>query len=83
MRGADVSVRISVSVRDDHLDLIDEVVRRLEGAGVKVDQVLRPLGVITGSAPAHGWRAIGQVAGVASVEAEREVRLPPPDADVQ
>ncbi len=77
------SVRISVCVRDDHLDVIDEVVRRLEGAGVEVDQVLRPLGVITGSAPAPGWRAIGQLAGVASVEAQRQVRLPPPDADVQ
>jgi hypothetical protein len=76
-------MRISVCVRDDHLDLIDEVVRRLEGAGVEVDQVLRPLGVIIGSAPGPGWRAIGQLAGVASVEAERQVRLPPPDADVQ
>jgi len=35
-------VRISVCVRDDHLDVIDEVVRRLEGVGVEVGEVLRP-----------------------------------------
>jgi hypothetical protein len=78
-----VPEKIAICVSDDHLDHIDEVVSRLEAAGVQVEQVLRPVGVITGSAPAPGWRALGTLTGVASVEVQRRVQLPPPDAEIQ
>jgi hypothetical protein len=78
-----VSEKISICVSDDHMDLVDEVVGRLEAAGVQVDEVLRPVGVITGSAPGPGWRSLAELAGVASVEVQRRVQLPPPDAEVQ
>ena len=75
--------KITISVADDAIDRIDEVVAALEDGGMQVDQVLRPLGVITGSADTRQVQAFGAVAGVASVEPQRTFRLPPPDADVQ
>jgi hypothetical protein len=78
-----VPEKITISVADDAIDRIDEVVAALEGGGMHVDQVLRPIGVITGSADTQRVQALGAVAGVASVEPQRTVRLPPPDSDVQ
>ena len=75
--------KITISVTDDAIDRIDEVVAALEGGGMHVDQVLRPIGVITGSADTQRVQALSTVAGVASVEPQRTVQLPPPDADVQ
>lgn len=75
--------KITVSVDDDHLGRIDEVVARLQAAGMQVEQVLRPVGVITGSVDDTCRAALGTVPGVAAVEPQRTFRLPPPDADVQ
>jgi hypothetical protein len=75
--------QITVSVSDDAIGRIDEVVTALENGGMHIDQVLRPIGVITGSADTQRVRALGSVAGVAAVEPQRTVRLPPPGSDVQ
>ena len=75
--------KITISVADDAIDRIDEVVAALEDGGMQVDQVLRPLGVITGSADTQRVQALGAVSGVAAVEPQRTVQLPPPDSDVQ
>jgi hypothetical protein len=78
-----VPEKITISVADDAIDRIDEVVAALEHGGMQVDQVLRPLGVITGSVDTQRVQALGAVAGVAAVEPQRTVQLPPPDSDVQ
>ena len=75
--------KVTISVADDAIDRIDEVVAALEGGGLQVEQVLRPIGVITGSVDTRHVRALGSVAGVAAVEPQRTVQLPPPDSDVQ
>jgi hypothetical protein len=75
--------KVTVSVADDAVDRIDEVVTALEHGGLHVEQVLRPLGVITGSVDTQLVHALGNVAGVAAVEPQRTVQLPPPDSDVQ
>jgi hypothetical protein len=75
--------QITVSVADDAIGRIDEVVTALENGGMHIDQVLRPIGVITGSVDTQHVRALGSVAGVAAVEPQRTVQLPPPDSDVQ
>jgi hypothetical protein len=62
---------------------LDAVVQRLREAGMKVEQVLETLGVVTGSAPASHRSRIEAVPGVVSVEPEGSFRLPPPDSDVQ
>lgn len=71
---------ITVSVGDDHLASIDEVVARLEAAGMRVDQVLRPIGMITGVGVVAELVA---VAGVAAVEARRRFRPWAPDAGIR
>lgn len=75
--------KVTISVADDAIDRIDEVVAALESGGLHVEQVLRPIGVITGSVDGGQLHALGGVAGVAAVEPQRTVRLPPPDSDVQ
>jgi hypothetical protein len=78
-----VSEKVTISVADDAIDRIDEVVAALESGGMHVEQVLRPIGVITGSVDTRQVHALGDVAGVAAVEPQRTVQLPPPDSDVQ
>jgi hypothetical protein len=78
-----VPEKITISVSDDALERIDEVVAALEEGGMRVEQVLRPVGVITGSADTQRVQALGAVVGVAAVEPQRTVQLPPPDSDVQ
>lgn len=78
-----MSEKIVVSVDDDHLGQIDEVVGRLQAAGMRVEQVLHAVGVITGSVDNPALAQLDAVTGVAAVEPQRTYRLPPPDADVQ
>jgi hypothetical protein len=69
---------VAVTVDDAHLDGIDDLSERLRAAGMEVEQVLGPIGVITGSAP-PGWESLADLDGVAAVEPQRTMRLPPPD----
>ncbi|MCU1663319.1 MAG: hypothetical protein QOI36_5241 [Pseudonocardiales bacterium] len=71
------SIPVTVTVDDNHLAVIDELAERLRTAGMDVEQVLGPIGVITGSAP-PGWEALVDLDGVAGVEPQRTMRLPPP-----
>ncbi|HET6260337.1 hypothetical protein [Pseudonocardia sp.] len=70
-------IPVTVTVDDAHLAAIDELAARLRAAGMDVEQVLAPVGVITGSAPS-GWEALADLDGVAGVEPQRTMRLPPP-----
>jgi hypothetical protein len=72
-------IPVTVTVDDDHLGVIEELAERLRVAGMDVEQVLGPVGVITGSAPL-GWEAFADLDGVAGVEPQRTMRLPPPEA---
>ncbi|MGY1712688.1 hypothetical protein ACI8AC_24570 [Geodermatophilus sp. SYSU D00758] len=75
--------RISVTVDEVHRDRLDAVARALTASGMQVERVLGSLGVITGRAPAGTRPALLAVEGVASVDEQLQVRLPPPDAPVQ
>jgi hypothetical protein len=74
---------ITVAVADSHLAQIEAVAERLRAAGMKVEQVLPAIGVITGTVPASSLAALSAVEGVASIEPQTEFRIPPPDAEVQ
>jgi hypothetical protein len=69
--------RILVTVAPGALGRIDRVAQDLRAAGVTVDQVLSASGIITGSVEASLMPAIGRVRGVASVESDTDVQLPP------
>jgi hypothetical protein len=73
--------RVSVTVDEQHLASLAEVVEALRGRGMQVDAVLEGLGMVTGSAP--DAEVLWQVEGVSAVDAELEHQLPPPDADIQ
>jgi hypothetical protein len=75
--------RVTVTVHDDQLTHIDELADRLRDAGMRVDQVLHPVGVIIGSVPSAQRAMIETMPGVVAVEGETTFQLPPPDADIQ
>ena len=76
-------VQVSVTVDDEHLDVLDVVAQALRARGMAVDQVFDGLGIITGSVPAADRAALTGVDGVASVDEQLSHQLPPPDAPVQ
>lgn len=75
--------RIVVSVDDDHLDVLSEVVDRLRDAGMDVERVADAVGAVTGSIAPDALAGLESVPGVAEVERQRGFQLPPPDSPIQ
>ena len=75
--------RVSVVVEDGHLDRIEEVAAALSAGGMRVEQVLDGIGVITGAVPHDRRDGLAGVPGVATVTEEQAYRIPPPDSPVQ
>jgi hypothetical protein len=75
--------RVVVAVDDDSAHQLADVVDRLRAAGMAVEQVLEPIGTVTGSAAPEALPALADVAGVLSVEPDRGHQLPPPEHGVQ
>jgi hypothetical protein len=75
--------KINVTAQDDQVPRIDELADRLRAAGMRVEQVLRPVGVITGSITSAELTSIKSMPGVAAVEEQTSFHLPPPDAGIQ
>lgn len=78
-----MSDQVTVVVSDDHLDGIEALADRLRAVGMRVDQVLPAIGVITGLIARGRRAAISEILGVAAVEESSTVQLPPPDSDIQ
>jgi hypothetical protein len=84
MRGVEMSsVNVTVLVNDEFGDRFADVVGGLEKVGMKVDQQLRTIRVISGSVDSAKVGALKQVNGVASVEVSRSIQIAPPDSDLQ
>jgi hypothetical protein len=77
------AVAVSVSVDDEYLDRFDDVVARCKKAGLKVDQRLDAIGILTGTIDSERLDALRRLAGVASVEGERHISIAPPESDIQ
>ena len=75
--------RVTVTIADDQLADIDSTVGRLREAGMKIDQVLGALGIVTGTIPASERSRFEALPGVAAVEDETSYQLSPPDSEVQ
>jgi hypothetical protein len=71
-------VDVAISVTDDSLSRMPEVVAALRAAGLVVDDVLEALGMVTGSIDPEAFGSLAAVPGVAEVERQRVIRLPPP-----
>lgn len=75
--------KVNVSVDHLHLDRFSEIVRRARRAGLKVDQQLETIGVVTGSIDSGKVARLRKVEGVAAVEADSAIQLPDPDSPIQ
>jgi hypothetical protein len=78
-----VRVPVIVSVADDWLGDMGAVVDALRTAGLRVDRVLMVAGIVTGTVDGDRFTSLSTVPGVADVETERTLGLPPPDSPVQ
>ncbi len=76
-------VGVVVSVADDHLGELTEVVEGLRRAGLRVDDVLDAVGMITGTVADTDLDALESVPGVIEVERNQAFQLPSPDAEIQ
>lgn len=83
MADREESVEVVVSVSDTHLDAIDDVVARLEAAGMRVSAAHRTLGAIEGVIAASKVGALSRVEGVSHVTRSQTAQLPPPGSGVQ
>lgn len=72
-----------MTLREDYLEQIGDVTANLELAGLRVERVMKRLGVVCGAADDECRAALEHVAGVESVEVQRRVRLAPPDSSLQ
>ncbi len=68
------NVNISISVDDEYVDKILEVVAELQVAGMNVENIMPILGVITGSVDSTQMDALSQVKGIAVVEVSRNFK---------
>lgn len=75
--------KVVVSVTDDRLADLSQVVADLRRAGLVVDNVLELLGTVTGSIDPDAVGRLATVPGVAAVQRAQHYRLPPPDAEIQ
>jgi hypothetical protein len=73
-----------MSIDDEHLNKMPEVVKKIKKAGLKVDQQLESLGMITGSIDADKFDSLNRIKGVYNVERDEErFQIAPPDSEVQ
>ncbi|MET1071022.1 MAG: hypothetical protein ABWY11_00095 [Umezawaea sp.] len=73
-------VKVVVSIADEELDRLPEVVAALRAAGLVVDDVLEALGLVTGEVAVGALGAVAAVDGVVDVERQRDVGVGPPEA---
>ena len=72
---------VTVTIDDEHLAASDEVADGLRERGLRVDQVLSSIGIVTGSV--EDVDVLRGVTGVESVAAEERIDLGPPDQEIQ
>lgn len=65
-------IGVLVSVNDEHLDRLLEVSEQLQSRGMKLNQLLDQLGIITGSIDSTKIDDLQDIEGVSHVEQEKE-----------
>jgi hypothetical protein len=75
--------KITITATDDQMGRIDELAERLRRAGMQVEQILGPIGMITGTATPAQRSAIKTFTGIAAIEDDTHFQLPDPGADTQ
>jgi hypothetical protein len=70
-------IRMLLSVRDTHLESLDEIADAAERAGMQVDARMKDLGVVSGLIDADRIEALRNIDGVEDVVEDRKFSLPP------
>jgi hypothetical protein len=70
-------VRMLLSVRDTHLEVLDEIAKAAERAGMQVDAKMKDLGVVSGLIEADKVEDLRKIDGVLDVVEDRKFSLPP------
>jgi hypothetical protein len=78
-----MKTNVLISIDTRHLGRMPAVVEELERAGVEVHRSLQSLGTVSGAIEPQKIAAVEGIDGVESVDAERSLRIPPPDSPVQ
>jgi hypothetical protein len=65
------------------MDKIAKVAAAAKRAGLKVEQNLSDIGVLTGVIDQDKIETLRQVDGISHVEAETTISIPPPDSAIQ
>ena len=65
---------VIVTISDQHLENIQAVAAELESAGMKVNKVLKTVGIITGSMPSSITDTLSNLEGVVSIEPDRPMQ---------
>jgi hypothetical protein len=73
-------VRMLLSVRDTHLEALDEIAKAAERAGMQVDARMKDLGVVSGLIDADKAEDLRKIDGVLDVVEDRKFSLPPGDS---
>lgn len=76
-------VSVIITVQEQYLNRVPQVVHELENVGLTVDQVLGTLGQVIGHATELRISGLSAVTGVESVVPERRMGIAPPDSGIQ
>ena len=75
--------RVNVSIAEDYRDRFPEVIERVKQAGLTVEHELAEIGVVTGTIDPARLAALERVEGVAAAELGRQIRIAPPESEIQ
>ncbi|MGK7886320.1 MAG: hypothetical protein AB4057_17065 [Crocosphaera sp.] len=65
---------VIVTISDQYLENIQAVAAELESAGMKVEKVLKTVGIITGSMPSSTINTLSNVKGVIGIEPDHPMQ---------
>jgi hypothetical protein len=74
---------VVVTVKESHRGEIADIAQELSSRGMHIHDVQELVGTISGSAASNAWKSLREIPGVASVDAQQDIALPPSDSDVQ
>ena len=75
--------RVNVSIAEDYRNRFPEVIDRVKKAGLNVEEELEEIGVVTGSIDPARLADLERVEGVAAAEVGRQIRIAPPESEIQ
>jgi hypothetical protein len=76
-------VTVNVLIADDKMDKFAEVTRACRQAGLQIEQQMPLTGTVTGSIESDKLDNLKKIDGVSEVEVSRDIRIPPPDSEIQ